>query len=141
MAGFYVALSDRDMAEQVANMLNMYNKWATRFSAMSLLLTPANYFVEVDKSKVIGCASHIKDEPNLTKIQHICVLPEYRKKGIARKLANLAIDNCNTEYVYMTIREDNSPSLNLASSLGFVYVQKHRFRDHWTLTFGRRTKQ
>ena len=87
---------------------------------------------------MIGCASQIQEYDTLTKIQHICVLSAYRNKGIARKLTELAIANSDTEYVYMTVREDNIASLHLANSAGFVYVRKHWFRDHWTLTLGRR---
>jgi ribosomal protein S18 acetylase RimI-like enzyme len=141
MAEFYVSLTDDDMAAQVARMLNLYNRWATTFSALSIKLTPARYFVELNMNKVVGCASNIRDYPTLTKIQHICVLPDYRNRGIAKKLTELAIKHAETEYVYMTIREDNAPSIGLATSLGFRYVQKHSFRDHWTLTFGRRTHE
>jgi ribosomal protein S18 acetylase RimI-like enzyme len=138
MAEFYVSLSNDEIARQVAKMINRHNRWATKFSAKSIKTTPARYFVEIVGSQIVGCASHVRDFPTLSKIQHICVLPEFRRRGIAKKLTNLAIHNCETDYVYMTIREDNEPSLNLAKSLGFAYVTKNWFRDHWTLTFGRR---
>jgi ribosomal protein S18 acetylase RimI-like enzyme len=138
MAEFYVSLSVDEMAAQVAGMLNMYNRWATRFNARSISLTPARYFVEIDSGKVVGCASNIPYDERITKIQHICVLPEYRGRGIAKKLTEMAIMHCGTDLVFMTIRQDNTASLALARSLGFVYVTKHWFRDHWTLTFGRR---
>ena len=138
MAQFFMSLSNHELASQIASLINKYNNWLTAFSAHSLLLTPANYFVEVVGKEVVGCAAHIKEYDTLTKIQHICVLPMYRKKGIAKKLTELAITNADTEYVYMTVREDNIASLSLASSIGFVYVKKHWFRDHWTLTLGRR---
>ena len=138
MAEFFVSVPNHDMATQVAAMVNKYNRWITRFSAQSILLTSAKYFVELDGSKVVGCASHLQDHETLTKIQHICVLPAYRQHGIAKKLTKLAISYCDTEYVYMTIREDNYKSLLLAHSLEFRYVEKNWFRDHWTLTFGRR---
>jgi ribosomal protein S18 acetylase RimI-like enzyme len=138
MAEFYVSVSEQDMAMQIADMLNRYNGWATRFSAQSLLMTPARYFVELENTIVVGCASHLKEYETLTKIQHICVLPSHRRRGIAARLTELAIDNSETEFVYMTIREDNAASLKLAISLGFKYITKHWFRDHWTLTYGRR---
>jgi ribosomal protein S18 acetylase RimI-like enzyme len=138
MAEFYVSVSERDMATQIANMLNQYNRWATKFSAQSLLMTPARYFVELENMIVVGCASHYKEYDTLTKIQHICVLPSHQRRGIAKRLTNLAIDNSETEFVYMTIREDNVASLMLANSLGFKFITKHWFRDHWTLTYGRR---
>ncbi len=138
MAEFYVSTTDYDMAMQIANMLNRYNQWGSRFSATSIVMTPARYFVELEGSIVVGCASHLQEHNTLTKIQHICVLPTHRQGGIAKKLTNLAITHCETEFVYMTIREDNIGSLKLAQSADFVYVAKHWFRDHWTLTFGRK---
>jgi len=138
MAEFYVSVSEQDMAVQISSMLNQHNKWATKFSAQSLLITPARYFVELENTIVVGCSSHIKEYDTLTKIQHICVLPSHQRKGIAKRLTNLAIKHSDTEFVYMTIREDNIASLTLANSLGFRYITKHWFRDHWTLTFGRR---
>ena len=138
MAEFYVSASNHELAMQIANMLNLYNKWASRFSAQSILMTPARYFVELEGSTVVGCASYYRDFDTLTKIQHICVLPTHRQRGLAKKLTNLAINNCETEHVYMTIREDNVASRRLAQSMGFVYVTKNWFRDHWTLTFGRK---
>lgn len=138
MAEFYVSLSDQAMASQIADMLNRYNRWATRFNAMSLMMTAARYFVELEGSRVVGCASHLQDHTQMSKIQHICVLPQCRGRGIATKLSKMAIMHCDTELVYMTIREDNAASLALARTLGFVFVTKHWFRDHWTLTFGRR---
>jgi ribosomal protein S18 acetylase RimI-like enzyme len=138
MAEFYVSVSDQDMAIQISDMLNRYNRWATIFSAQSLLMTSARYFVELDGSIITGCASSIRDYDTLTKIQHICVLPSYRKRGIAKRLTNLAIKYSETEFVYMTIREDNVASLSLAQALDFKFITKHWFRDHWTLTFGRR---
>lgn len=138
MAEFYVSLSDREIATQIANSLNEYNRWASWFSAQSILMTPARYFVELEGSRVVGCASHLEEYPTLTKIQHIYVLPECRGRGIAKKLTEMAIRHCPTEQIYMTIREDNTASLALARSLGCTYVNRHWFRDHWTLTFARR---
>lgn len=138
MAEFYVSLSSHEMATQIAAMINKHNRWATHFSAFGILNSMARYFVEVEGDKVVGCAGTIQDYPTLTKVQHICVLPTHRRRGIAVRLSELAIANSDTEFVYMTIREDNTPSLRMAEALGFRYVTKHWFRDHWTLTFGRR---
>ena len=138
MAEFYVSVSEQDMAVQIADMLNEHNKWATKFSAQSLLITPARYFVELENTTVVGCASHVAEYETLSKIQHICVLPTHRRRGIAARLTKLAIEYSETEFVYMTIREDNIASLNLALSLGFKYITKRWFRDHWTLTYGGR---
>lgn len=138
MAEFYVSLSSYEMAKQIAAMINQYNRWATNFSAYSIYHSASRYFVEIEGDKVVGCAGSVQDYPTLTKIQHICVLPSHRRRGIAVRLSELAIVNSDTEYVYMTIREDNIPSIRMAEAMDFRYVTKHWFRDHWTLTFGRR---
>lgn len=138
MADFYTSVSEVDMASQIAVGLNTYNQWASSFSAQALMMTPARYFVELERSQIVGCASHIRECDTLSKIQHIYVLPRYRGMGIAKKLTNMAIMYCETELVYMTIREDNMASLALAKSLNFIHIKRHWFRDHWTLTFGRR---
>lgn len=138
MAEFYVSLGQQEMARQIAQMVNAHNRWYTRHNAIAISASPARYFVEIVNDKVVGCAASQKEYSNLSKVFHICVLPEFRRKGIAEKLTRLAIAGCNTEYVYMTIREDNLPSLRMAEKLGFVFVKKHWFRDHFTITVGRR---
>lgn len=138
MAEFYVSVEKPDLASQVAKMINSHNRWYTTFSPFSILQSTADYFVELEGSRVVGCAGSLQDYETLTKIQHICVLPSHRGRGIAKRLTEKAIKCSKTEYVYMTIREDNLPSIKLSESLKFKYVKSHWFRDHWTLTFGRR---
>lgn len=138
MAEFYVSLSTIEIATQIASLINKYNLWNTRYTAGKIYASPAYYFVELINSQVIGCASILKMCSTLSKIQHICVVPEHRCSKIATKLTNLAINICDTEYLCMTIREDNIPSLNLAKTLKFKYIRKHWFRDHYTILVGRR---
>lgn len=141
MAEFYVSLSTIEMATQIAMLINKYNLWSTKYTASMIHASPAYYFVELMGSQVIGCASIFKMEPTLSKIQHICVIPEFQRRKIATRLTSLAIEACETEYMCMTIREDNIPSLNLANTLMFKYVRRHWFRDHFTITVGRRKSQ
>ena len=138
MAEFYVSLSTMDMAAQITLLINKYNLWNTKYTTSMIYNLPASYFVEIVNSQVVGCASLLEICPTLSKIQHVCVIPEFQRKGIATKLTKLAIELCNTEYLCMTIREDNAPSLGLAEMLGFRYIKNHWFRDHYTVTVGRR---
>lgn len=138
MAKFYISLSAMEIATQIALLINKHNLWATKHTANTIYTTPAYYFVELINSRVIGCASSLKICPTLSKIQHICVVPEFRHKTIATKLTKLAIEASDTKYICMTIREDNVPSLRLANTLNFKYIRKHWFRDHYTITVGRR---
>jgi len=137
MAEFYVSVSKEEMATQIAKLINKYNQWYTKYTPEVIYVTPANYFVTLDVNRVIGCSASIKEYPTLSKIMHVCVVPEFRNKGIAKSLVELAIQNCDTDYVYMTIRKDNIPSLRMANSLGFKFIKQDWFKDHWTLTLGR----
>ena len=140
MAGFYVAVSKEGMAMQIAALINTHNKLYRKHSTWSVLNDKANYFVEVMSSRVVGCVGTVKRYSTLSEVKHVCVDPGYRKQGIARRLVELAITNCETEYVYMTIRDDNIPSLKMAESLGFVPVRKHWSVDHYVITVGRKRK-
>ena len=143
MAEFYVSLSNNEIASQIATLLNLNNKLQIRHNAFSIKRGTANYFVEIARttqglSQVVGCVGLLKEFPALSKIYHVCTHHDYRKMGIAKKLINLAIQNCESSHVYMTIREDNLPSIKMATSLNFNIVDKKWSRDHVVLTAGRR---
>lgn len=139
MAEFYVSISRKEMALQIAALVNNYNRLYKRHTAASILRDRASYFVETIGNKVIGCVGLSRRYPSLSEIKHICVSPTHRKRGIAKKLVNLAIANCDTEYVYMTIRGDNIPSLMTAKSLNFAVIRKDWYSDHHVITVGRRS--
>ena len=138
MAEFYVSVSKDSMAKQIAVLVNKFNKWYKTHTAYSISRDDTDYFVEVVNDRVVGCVGLQKRFYNSSEIKHMCVEPEFRRKGIAKRLVNLAIANCNTEYVYMKIRDDNLPSLMLAKTLGFVPIKKHWSVDHFVVTVGRR---
>ena len=134
MAEFYVTLSKLDIAKQVADLLNKYNKLYTYHTEHSIVNSAANYFVEIVEDKVVGCTALLKEYPTLSKSFHTSVLPEYRRKGLGAKLLLTAINNCSTQYVYGTIREDNTASLGLVGKLGWKFVRKDWKRDHYVIT-------
>lgn len=138
MAEFYVSLSQKEMAYQIAALINTHNKLYKRHTERSICRDNADYFVEIIEDRIIGCAGLSQRDTNLCEIKHVCVHPDFRRRGIGKKLVNLAIANCKTDYVYMTIREDNIPSLRMAQSLGFVPVKQHWNVDHHVITVGRR---
>lgn len=138
MAEFYVSLSNNEMAAQIAGLINTYNQLSKAHTIYSVLNSMAKYFVEVINDRVIGCTALIKEEENLSRNFHTCVSPEFRRRGVARKLKLLAIQNCDTNYIFSTVRENNTPSINMNLSLGYVFVNKIWARDHYVLTLGRR---
>ncbi len=121
MSQFFVSISNDEIAEQIATLLNTFNLLRVTHTKDTIKSGIANYFVEIIKSKVIGCAALNRDMQydDLSKIKHVCVHPEYRRLGVARKLITLAINHATTTYVYMTIRQANRASQSLAYKMNF----------------------
>lgn len=141
MAEFFVTLGNQEIAKQVADMLNTQNQLYKRHSAYTIMNGATNYFVELEGSRVVGCTGLLKEFPTLSKSFHTSVLPSHRGMGLATKLLTVAFANCDTEYVYGTIREDNVASLRLVDKFGWKPVKKTWSRDHFVITMaGRRTR-
>ena len=140
MAEFYITLPKQDIAEQIAKLLNMQNKLYKLHNIITIMNSPATYFVEVESDKVVGCSALIKEHPTLSKSYHTSVLPNYKKKGVATKLLMTAMDNCETRYIYGTIRQDNEPSLRLVRKLGWQEIRKDWNKDHWVITMAKKLK-
>ena len=51
----------------------------------------ADQFIVLDDEKEIGCA-RIRFIDNKAKLERIAILPEYRRKGLGKKLVNYLID-------------------------------------------------
>jgi len=137
MGEFYTSLSTDEMSVQIASLVNQYNRWYVKHTPFAIKNSAASYVVEIEGSRVVGCAGFLKEFKNLSKIMHVCVIPERRCCGIAKRLVNLAVNMCNTQHVYMTIRDDNTPSLRMAMSLGFNAIGRKWSRDHYVITMGR----
>lgn len=134
MAEFFITLSSAEMAEQIANLLNIQNKLYKYHTAHTIMSTATNYFVEVEGGVVIGCSGLVKEYPTLSKSYHTSVHPHCQNKGLGAKLLRLAMANCETQYIYGTIREDNLASLRLVSKLGWKFIRKDWNRDHYVIT-------
>lgn len=140
MANFYITLSQDAIAKQVATLLNLHNKLIRQHDLYSIKNSNLDYFVETVSSQVIGCVALVKPYNTLSLIKHLSVEPSFRQTGVAMRLIQTALSNCHTEYVHMTVREDNVPCLRLAYKIGFVFVNKVWSKDHYVVTLGRRTR-
>jgi RimJ/RimL family protein N-acetyltransferase len=139
MANFYMTLSAEEIARQVAILLNDHNLLRKDHTAYTIMKGAGAYFVDVIGGRVIGCSAIHRENAEATRQFHLCVHPDFRRRGIARKLKLAAMGNVTTPYVYVTIREDNVASINLNTGLGFTLVKKDWVIDHHVLTFGRTT--
>lgn len=140
MAHFYITLPNQDIASQIAKLLNMQNKLYVVHNVLTIMNSPATYFVEVERDKVVGCSGLLKEHPTLSKSYHTSVLPSHQRCGLAVKLLSTAMENCETKYIYGTIREDNKSSLGLVQKLGWQFVRKDWNKDHWIITMAKKVK-
>lgn len=138
MSEFYVSVPKKSMALQIATLLNNHNNLRRKHTTGTILNGTASYFVEVINDKVVGCAGLDRKYPTLSEIKHVCVAPTHRRQGVAKKLIDLAIANSGADYVYMSIRSDNIPSLMAAKSLGFVLVKRNPKRNYDIVIVGRK---
>lgn len=139
MSEFYISLPAEEIAKQVAQLVNKYNRLYKRHNVYSIITGPAKYFVEVYGDKVVGCTALQKEESRLSRNFHTCVHPDFRRRGIAKKLKLAALNNCETEFIFSTVREDNTPSVRMNQSLGYLFIRKEWSKDHYVITFGRST--
>jgi len=139
MANFYMTLPADEIARQVAELLNNHNILRKQHTAHTIMTGRGAYFVDAIGGQVIGCSAIWQETKEVTRQFHLCVHPNFRRQGIARKLKLASLSHVVTPYIYVTIREDNIPSINLNTSLGFVFIKKDWVKDHNVLTLGRGT--
>ena len=137
MANFYMTLPAEEIARQVAELLNNHNQLTKRHSIHTLKVDRGAYFVDIVAGQVIGCSAIHQENNQITRQFHLCVHPDWRRRGIARKLKLASLSHVSTPYDYVTIRGDNIPSIKLNESVGFVLVKKDWVGDHNILTMGR----
>lgn len=114
--------------------VNEMRKAARDFRLMGRLagysnLDPVNVkssgFVWEDNGRIIGNLSLIplqKEGRRVFLIANVAVHPDYRRRGIARKLTQTALeylDRQKESQVWLQVRDDNPPAIDLYRSLGF----------------------
>ena len=137
MANFYTTLPAEEIARQVAELLNNHNILRKYHTANTIMSNRGAYFVDIVGGQVIGCSAVLRETREVTRQFHLCVHPNFRRQGLGRKLKLASLSHVSTPYVYVTIREDNIASINLNTSVGFVFVKKDWVGNHNVLTLGR----
>ncbi|MHC1740714.1 MAG: GNAT family N-acetyltransferase [Anaerolineaceae bacterium] len=95
---------------------------------------PFHGFVWVENERIVGNITLIylkKKDRNIYFIANVAVDPEYREKGIARKLTQRALTHVrehNGKLVMLQVREDNPVAIHLYESLGFYEITR---RTNW----------
>ncbi len=95
---------------------------------------PFHGYVWEEEGKIIGNATLIfikKSDRNLYFIANVAVKPEFRNRGIARKLTERAIKHIKEhggKSVVLQVREDNPAAIHIYESLGFDEITR---RTNW----------
>ena len=86
---------------------------------------PLKGYVWEDKKRIIGNISIIpfrKEKKNIALLANIAVHPDYRRKGIARRLTQLGIEDVqkrNVKGIWLQVDESNLGAISLYKDLGF----------------------
>lgn len=118
-------LSRMRSAAHNASFLKMARSWAS---------TPMTGYVWQQDGRIVGNASLIPYflfGRRCFLIANVAVHPDYRRQGIGRKLTEKAIETARQKHapsVWLHVREENQPALDLYKSLGF---QEKAVRTTW----------
>ena len=141
MSKFTFIIDPINVAQQIADMLNMYNNLRIAHTGPTILASGIHYIVEQvavnNTLEVVGCVGISPTELNTTLIKHLCVKEKKRGVGVATRLLNTAISSSTTDYVHMCVRSDNYPSLSLVEKLGFLIVAQKQEQGYNVVTVGR----
>ena len=103
-----------------------------------------HYIAAEEKGNIIGIVTwvmHGLPKHQLCELDRIAVLPEYRGKGVARKLFNLLIKNAKSIYkknksklrkLYLLTHSDNTRAHKFYEKLGFRHetaLKEHYYKD------------
>ncbi len=130
-------LKQDEIAGQICDLLNEYNGWTRRFTPARLKTTNTVYVIELVGSVVAGVGGLKKLNDTQSEFMHLCVRPEFRRLGIASRLAKKRLELLSTPIAISHIRSDNVPSIRNSLKAGFVPVKADLKGRYSLLTFVR----
>ena len=142
MEKFTELLDEHKVANQIATLLNSYNKLSKLHTDQSIITSNIKYFIEqrlLNKEiTVVGCIGVDMLYMNSIFLRHLSIHPLFRKLGIASSLIKKVQKYYyNISNIYMDIRSDNYASLSLAEKEGFLVVQIKSKTNYNIVTVGK----
>ena len=126
----------RELATQVAALLNAYNRLYYRMTVRRVIHGKVDYLLDLLEDTVIGCIGlRYEKRSDTVEICHLCVHPVGRGRGLAKKLIQRAIELSPRDRMWCHIREENVASVKAFTSQGFK-IQREKFKHDgsWMLT-------
>jgi ribosomal protein S18 acetylase RimI-like enzyme len=113
-------------ARDIAGLLNQGKNLAHHIGYEKILSDinegQVKYLYKSVRDHIIAVVGIKNLEFSIAEIKHIAVSNNYRRRGLAKELVKLALDKINKPVILCTIRESNTPSINLMTSFGFKKV-------------------
>lgn len=140
MSKFMLTVGAREMANQIARMINIGGQLAHTLTADTILFNRIKYVVEMRGEEVAGVIG-LENFGRVTEMKHLCVHPSYRRQGLGRKLLEKGIAACPTEFVFGMVRSDNHSNIRNNLRVGMVPIGKKRGRGCHIIIFARRKNE
>jgi len=112
-------IADMRKAAREMRLMGWLGGFSTQYS------THSSGFVWEEDGRIVGNLSLIplqKDGRRVFLIANVAVHPDFRRRGVARKLTQTALDHLARRHesqVWLQVRDDNPPAIGLYQSLGF----------------------
>ena len=128
MSKFMLTSTNRAVAAQVGSLLNLGGQLLYGQTEWSVLANNTTYVIEMAGEQVAGVIGLEVKTQQVTELKHLCVHPDYRRKGLGLKLLRKGTEYATTEFVYGAVRSDNVGNIKNNFRAGFKPVAKHRGR-------------
>lgn len=137
MSKFVLTVDARNIATQIADMINAGNQLWARLNESSILLSPIKYLIELDGEIITGVIG-LEQYGRVTELKHLCVHPNYRRRGLGRKLLEKGVQAATTEFVFGAVGSDNHTNIRNNLRIGMRPIGKRWGRGRHIIIFARR---
>ncbi len=122
----------RNIAQQIADLLNSRNELVVKYSADKVLEKKSNYVYIESENEVIACAESKKVQWYQSEISHVSVLEKVEGTGKGNQILKLAEKkgkDDGAKLLQCTIRTSNESSIRLFSRNGYLIVNRFFYPD------------
>lgn len=139
MNKFRLTVDVNNLASQIACLINSGKQIWYYLTDYSIISSPIQFLIELDKEKVIAVIGLEKKNESMTELKYLCVHPDYRRQGLGKKMLELGIKAAPTKYVYGTVRVTNEVNIRNNFRVGMKPIGRYRGRNRCPIiVFARR---